>query len=590
MTTQNIAANPAPAPGAVAPVAGAVDPNAPAKGSASGSLYVGDLAPDVTEARLFEIFNPVGPVSSIRVCRDSNTRQSLGYAYVNFHSAEDAERALDTLNFHSIKGNPCRIMWSHRDPSIRKTSTANIFIKNLDKSIDNKELYDTFSQFGSILSSKVATDSAGVSKGHAYVHYADEIAASKAIDEVNGKMIKDKKVYCAKHERRQDRQGSEMGAKMFTNLYVKNIPEDWNQEKFQTVFTGFGKITSCVLKVNEDNTHKGFGFVNYETHDDAVKAMEEGNKYPLGDDKFLYVGRFQKRAEREASLRREKNEKYKNLNLFVKNLVDDVDEAKLRELFEPFGELTSCVVMSDDKGVSRGFGFVCFAKSEEATKALTEMNGKMVGAKPIYVNWHQRKEDRRAHLESQFQQSLATQRMHSMPMFYGPPNAGGMPMPNMMYPMMQQRGGPGRSFPPQQPPMRGPYNQPPYPQQRRGGPRNFRGGPGGPNQQKVRPNAGRPFPQQMPSVQPPIPAQSTVPGELTSSSLASATPEAQKQMLGERLFPLVNKEQPQLAGKITGMLLEMDVTEILTLLEYPDELKLKVTEAREVLDSHVAQA
>ena len=60
-----------------------------AAGFANASLYVGDLDTAIGEGQLYDLFQQVAPVLSIRVCRDQARRASLGYAYVNFASPQD---------------------------------------------------------------------------------------------------------------------------------------------------------------------------------------------------------------------------------------------------------------------------------------------------------------------------------------------------------------------------------------------------------------------------------------------------------------------------------------------------------------------
>merc|ERR1712159_867047 len=74
-----------------------------------------------------------------------------------------------------------------------------------------------------------------------------------------------------------------------------------------------------------------------------------------------------------------------------------------------------------------------------------------------------------------------------------------------------------------------------------------------------------------------------------AQQLAEAPPQQQKQILGEKLYPIIEKHPAVLAdqaGKITGMLLDMDVSELLNLYEAPDALHQKVIEAINVLAHH----
>ncbi|XP_064835511.1 polyadenylate-binding protein 1b isoform X1 [Oncorhynchus masou masou] len=619
-----------------------MNPGAPTYPMAS--LYVGDLHQDVTEALLYEKFSPAGAILSIRVCRDMITRRSLGYAYVNFQQPADAERALDTMNFDVIKGRPVRIMWSQRDPSLRKSGVGNIFIKNLDKSIDNKALYDTFSAFGNILSCKVVCDENG-SKGYGFVHFETQEAAERAIEKMNGMLLNDRKVFVGRFKSRKERE-AELGAraKEFTNVYIKNFGEDMDDEKLREVFSKYAEYGSAMsIRVMTDDSGKsrGFGFVSFERHEDAQKAVDEMNGKEL-NGKLIYVGRAQKKVERQTELKRkfeqmkqDRMTRYQGVNLYVKNLDDGIDDERLRKEFSPFGTITSAKVMMEG-GRSKGFGFVCFSSPEEATKAVTEMNGRIVATKPLYVALAQRKEERQAHLTNQYMQRMATVRPVPNPVLnpYQPAPPSGYFMAAIpqahnraaYYPAnqiaqlrpsprwatqgvrpqhFQNMPGSIRPSTPRQPsfsPMR-PTNQVPRMMSTRSvGPQTM--GPRAPSA----PVSGVPVrgvpqykyatgvrnPQNHINSQPQVTMQQPavhVQGQdpLTASMLAAAPPQEQKQMLGERLFPCIQNMHPSLAGKITGMLLEIDNSELLHMLESPESLRSKVDEAVAVLQAHQAK-
>lgn len=620
-----------------------MNPSAPSYPMAS--LYVGDLHPDVTEAMLYEKFSPAGPILSIRVCRDMITRRSLGYAYVNFQQPADAERALDTMNFDVIKGKPVRIMWSQRDPSLRKSGVGNIFIKNLDKSIDNKALYDTFSAFGNILSCKVVCDENG-SKGYGFVHFETQEAAERAIDKMNGMLLNDRKVFVGRFKSRKERE-AELGAraKEFTNVYIKNFGEDMDDERLKEMFGKYGPALSVKVMTDESGKSKGFGFVSFERHEDAQKAVDEMNGKDM-NGKAIYVGRAQKKVERQTELKRKFEQmkqdritRYQGVNLYVKNLDDGIDDERLRKEFSPFGTITSAKVMMEG-GRSKGFGFVCFSSPEEATKAVTEMNGRIVATKPLYVALAQRKEERQAHLTNQYMQRMASVRAVPNPVInpYQPPPssyfmaaippaqnraayypAGQIaqlrPSPRWTaqgarpHPFQNMPGAirPAAPRPPTFSTMRPASSVPRVVSAQRVantstqtmGPRPTAAAAAAATSTvrsvpQYKYAAGVRNPQQHLNAQPQVAMQQPavhVQGQepLTASMLASAPPQEQKQMLGERLFPLIQAMHPTLAGKITGMLLEIDNSELLHMLESPESLRSKVDEAVAVLQAHQAK-
>ncbi|CAO3624780.1 unnamed protein product [Mucor hiemalis] len=390
-------------------------------GKGETALYVGELSPNVNDDILKQHFTNA---KSVHVCRDHVSGKSLGYAYVNFTRPEDCLNALDKMNYSLINGRPCRLMLSERDSSRRMTGSGNIFVKNLPPSVDDKSLHDTFSQWGNVLSCRVIKNPGAV-RCYGYVNYDSIGAAERAIELVNGTILFGKEIQVGHQIPKAEREPVEDTSKQrFTNLYVKNIATDVTEDELRDLFGAFGRVSSLLIQRDEYNNSKGFGFVNFELPEDAERAVDQ-----LHDSEYfgkkLFVSRAQKKSEREDELRRqhlheirtEKPVKYQGVNLYVKNLADDVDDELLKREFAKYGQITSAKVMRDEHGISKGFGFVCFTSPEEATEAVNKMNGHKISTKEIYVALAQRKEDRRTLLETQqvHQRSPSPQRHTQQP-------------------------------------------------------------------------------------------------------------------------------------------------------------------------------
>jgi polyadenylate-binding protein len=391
-------------------------------------------------------------------------------------------------------------------------------------------------------------------------------------------MVGNKVIYVGRFESKKER--NQQKESTWTNVYIKNIGLDVSDKELRDAFGRYGKITSAVIMRKEDGTSKGFGFVNFEKHEDAVKSLALNEK-PLGkEQKQIWCGRAQKKTERQAELlnrlkhiKMERIKQFSGINLYIKNLEDDIKEDQLRKEFSVFGTIRSFKIMTDEKNNSKGFGFICFDAPDEASRAISEMNNRpLTGTnKPLYVAYHEPKEIRRQKLLQEQLHRKQNPRPNMIQAVYPPPgysypsNAG---PPQYMYPpqLVRQQHSRGWTYPPG--PM--PYQQPPAQNQL---PRSNVGRSAG---AAVRPKTNQP-----PRTRPNVEIQSI-------EQLYQYPPEQQKLLLGEKLYSLIQKKQPERAGKITGMLLDAgwEIEELFSLLVNEEKLNQKIDEAMAVLLSN----
>jgi len=72
--------------------------------------------------------------------------------------------------------------------------------------------------------------------------------------------------------------------------------------------------------------------------------------------------------------------------LFVGNINWKASETDLEKIFWEYWDLEEVVLVKDENGRSKGFGFITYSADENADKAISELDGLKIDGRPIFVN------------------------------------------------------------------------------------------------------------------------------------------------------------------------------------------------------------
>lgn len=491
-------------------------------------IFIGDLAPSVAEADLYSLASRYGEVVYIRILRHFQTKESLGFAFVTFAKPEQAILGRSSLNGTLVKGNYIRVARYFRD----RDPEANLFISGLPEKATAKDLEDYFVKFGPIVSSKVSYDKALHSNKYGYVQFEKKEHAAIVLSQPKIEIL-EKQLQVQKFLPLSQRENLYNK----NNLYIRGFGEEMTGEEIAKAFSQYGEISShSVMHIKDfKGNDRHFAYVCFKNPEDAQKAINLlNNKVENGVSWFVAL--HQSKSVRKAKLLseyRKKIDDWKRRNLFVKGFPITISESQLREICQEYGTITSIKILKTEniiwqnnitkqEFISKGCGFVCYSSPDSAVAAFNGLKNKKIEDKNLFVHFWKPREELARDLNIQKMKRIQAQMLQ-----YG-----------MIYPQMMPRANPGRG--------------------------RFRGEP------------GMILPQKPQEPHPKLP--------FDLKTFHDSSLDVQKRILGESLYPVVlDNSNKKIAGKITGMLLEIDVNALLKLLQNPNEVAMKVKEAIEVL-------
>ena len=127
-------------------------------------------------------------------------------------------------------------------------------------------MFDLFKAYGKIVSAKLETyPNSKESREFAYVQFQKEEEAEAAIEALNDKEFKGKKLEISKLNKKEKKK-NELPAPVVkkNNLFIKNVPDGTTDEKLKSLFERFGPIESVSIQKGADGNLKDYGYVCFK--------------------------------------------------------------------------------------------------------------------------------------------------------------------------------------------------------------------------------------------------------------------------------------------------------------------------------------
>ncbi|XP_051930184.1 ELAV-like protein 1 isoform X2 [Hippocampus zosterae] len=300
--------------------------------NARTNLIINYLPQSMNQDELRNLFSNVGEVESAKLIRDKVAGNSLGYGFVNFVNASDAERAISSLNGLRLQSKTIKV--SYARPSSDTIKDANLYISGLPRTISQQDLEDMFARYGHIINSRVLVDQAsGLSRGVAFIRFDKRAEAEDAIKQLNG----------------HTPPGS---AEPITVKFAANPNQARNSQLMSQMYHGQSRRFAGPVH----HQAQRFRFSPM-----SVEHMAGGGGASGGPAGWC---------------------------IFIYNLGQEADEAMLWQLFGPFGAVSNVKVIRDfNSNKCKGFGFVTMNNYEEAAMAIHNLNGYRLGDKVLQVSF-----------------------------------------------------------------------------------------------------------------------------------------------------------------------------------------------------------